>query len=408
LSARGSHEPRRRKSAGGRRLDWRTLPVALVCLGFAALVINRTIEVAAPNRVQEASVRLESASLEDLPSIARDAKLTLAESPLDARALSVLASVAEREGDAKRATELMRTAGRLSHRSASVDSWLFGHAIATRQYDEAFLHADALMRRRPDSLVSLFPPVLASVNNPAAIEPMARRLAFNPEWRTQFLMFSADRSSQTAFGLMSSLKKLGSPPTVEELSYYLNRLVNDQRFEEALADWRVLKPASAGDGRLVNDGDFSATQWIAPFGWDFEGTVVGNVEPADEHGRDEPALRIDYDGSARARFPQQLVVLAPGRYRLTGEALTANTESAGSLQWNVTCVEGQILGSWRTVDTNMQWRRFAVDFDVPAQGCRAQWLVLKPNREDRRTIVEAWYDKLAIVPLSGAARMQQP
>jgi hypothetical protein len=408
LSERGSHEPRRRKSAGRRRFDWRILPVAVVCLAFAALIVVRTIEVAGPNPMQEAAVRLESASVDDLPGIARDAKLTLADNPLDARAVSLLASVAERRGDSESATGLMRTAARLSHRSASVDSWLFSHAIATRQYDEAFLHADAIMRRRPDSLVSLFPPVLASVNHPAAIEPMARRLAFNPEWRTQFLTFAADRSPQTAFGLLSSLKKLGSPPTVEELSFYLNKLINEQRFAEALADWRVLRPSSAGDARLVSDGDFSAAEWIAPFGWDFEGNVVGNVEPADQHGRNEPALRIDYDGSARARFPQQLIVLAPGRYRLSGEALTANTESAGSLQWNVACVEGPILGSWRTIDTNLAWRRFSVDFDVPPEGCKAQWLVLKPNREDRRTTVEVWYDKLAISPLSSAAGMQQP
>ena len=84
--------------------------------------------------------------------------------------------------------------------------------------------------------------------------------------------------------------------------------------------------------------------------------------------------------------------------RLAGDVLTANHESAGSLEWGVYCVDGSKIAAWRTTDTNVEWRRFAVDFDVPAEGCPAQWLRLRGIRADRRSTVEVWYDKLAINP----------
>lgn len=405
MSERAPSKRRRGRSShartGGPRLGWRGLVIIACTLGFGALIVVRTLGEDVQDRVIDTSLRFETASYEDLPAIAADARTVLADSPLDARAMRILALVTERQGANDRAMDLMRTAWKLSRRDDSVDWWLYQQARQRRQYAEAFLHVDAVMRRRPDSLSPMFAPVLATLADPAALEPMAARMAYNPDWRWQFLGFLSDRVPESAFALMATTRKLGSPPSERELSYYLGRMVENRRYQEAYANWAALRPTSLGSNRpYVNNGDFSGVDSEAPFGWDFEGNVLGSIERATAHGRDENALRAEYDGSSQARFPQQMVVLPPGRYRLTGDALTANPESAGTLEWVVACVDGAIIARSPTVDTGMAWRRFAVDFETPAEGCGAQWLRLKTIRADQRSTVEAWYDKLSIIPLS--------
>lgn len=374
-------------------------PVIACGLGLAALIVGSVAVPGAQTRLRDASLRLETASLDDLPSIEADAKRALGRSPLEARALSLLAMAAERTDQEARARDLMRGAAKLSRRDGTVDAWLFNQAVRNRQYSEAFVHADAIMRRRGDSLAALFSPILAVLSDPQAIEPLAKRMVYGPDWRRQFLAYVSERSPDTAFALMSATRRLGGPPTSGELSNYLNAMVRDQRYREAHAHWQVLRGSPVQGAPAVSDGDFSGAGSTPPFGWSFEGNVFGSIERAEAYGREETALRVDYDGSSQARFPQQLVVLSPGAHRLSGDILTVTRESAGALRWTISCVDGAELASAPAVDTQVSWRRFTADFEVPADGCDAQLLVLKGKRGDRRSTIEVWYDKLAINPL---------
>ena len=145
---------RRRKSSHARsparRPNWRALLLIAFSLGFGTLVVLRTIKLESPSAVRTAAVALESASYEDLPAISAQARGAFAENPLDARAMRILAIVAERQGGNEHTTDLMRTAWRLNRRDDGLDRWLYGQAMRKRQYAEAFVHVDAILRRRPD------------------------------------------------------------------------------------------------------------------------------------------------------------------------------------------------------------------------------------------------------------------
>ncbi|MBW8366841.1 MAG: hypothetical protein K0M70_03155 [Arenimonas sp.] len=68
--------------------------------------------------------------------------------------------------------------------------------------------------------------------------------------------------------------------------------------------------------------------------------------------------------------------------------------------WTVTCASGgAALGETPPLRGNGPWRAFEAQFEVPAQDCAAQWLVLRlPARipAEQRIGGQAWFDAIKI------------
>jgi len=399
------NDDRTRRSGRGRtarqsapaRFGLAGLVACVAAVGLGGAMIWNAAARSGATIVESAAARLETASYSDLNGIAGDAREALSGSPLETRALGVLGIVAERTGRSDEATELMRAAGRLGRRDDGVDAWLYGAAMRNQRYSEAFLHADALMRRNLAELRPFLPPLVSALNDPTAIDPMAERMANKPLWRRQFLDYTSGRSPDLSFALLSAMKRRGSAPTDAELAAHVKGLVDANLYQQAVSHWRAFRPAGQASALLV-DGDFNNPSTAPPFGWNLEGNIFGNIERTDQLGRAGEALRIDHDGMSPARFPQQLVVLTPGRYRFSGETYAGTPQSAGRMEWRINCVDGTSVARVRNTDTAGAWKTFAMDFDVPVN-CPAQWLELKSVLGEQRVVVEVWYDKLSITPL---------
>lgn len=344
------------------------------------------------------------------------AQRALQENPLDARALTLLGLIAERKGDVKSAETLMQLGGARTWRDWTTQSWLFNWSIRHGDYANAMPHMDAILRAMPDLLAQLYP-VLASLTvNPQAFKALTDFLATSPPWRTEFLNSLSARLPDGArlIQLYAALTDQKSSPTASELAPFLNRLIKDGKFAEALQVWRNRLPSELRANQAAPfNRDFELPLDGLPFNWLIT-TVSGadvQIVPAPDTSN-KRMLRVQFSG-ARVSFTnvRQLLVLPPGRYRFEGQERADQLQSPRGLRWRVFCAEDPqpSLGETALLTGTIPWTGFSAAFAVPDTGCRAQWLQLElPARiASERTIEgEAWYQGLRInqAETAGAAR----
>jgi hypothetical protein len=338
----------------------------------------------------------------DAPRTVAAARADVAGDPLDPAALSALGGALDRTGDPARAGRLMALAGRLSWRDGRAQMWLLHHDLAAGDYPGAAVAADALLRTQDDPAVyePVFAALVDAARQDAALAPIAARLAPAPQWRTSFLI----RLSRAPWGiaggerLLTALRPTPVPPTDAELAPYVQRLTAEARYAQALADWRRLSRAAPARPAAIQDGEFESGVWdTMPFTW-WPGDGAGGYAAVDAgpgQGADR-AMRVRYDGVSAPTLPRQLLVLAPGVWRIRWRSADEAGDAA-RLAWRVVCIEGgaPLATTAGAASNSPVWRDAALSFTVPAAGCAAQWLQLAPDPGERRADIVVWYDKFA-------------
>ena len=351
----------------------------------------------------------ERLAARDPIAAARLAAGAIRRSPLDQTALSAYALAEDRLGRPQVASPAMTLAGRLGWRDVLTEVWLFRHDLLALDFTGAFDHADALLRREDAPPPIVLRILAVAAGDPRAVTPLADRLAANPAWRPAFFAFlAAPNQPPTAdldAALLGRLAVGPTPPTDDELAPYLRALVSQSRFGDAVQAWRRLSPAADRAGLLYN-GDFERTPGSTPFDWTLGGAAGWSATIADSpdgsHGK---ALNVQYDGVSQPRPLRELVVLAPGAYRLTGRLYEGSPAAAQSMPWSLTCAgETQpFVAQTPSPGAAGAWRAFGVDFTVPATNCAGQWLALAVRPSDRPGDISLWYDDLAIMPAGSTA-----
>jgi tetratricopeptide (TPR) repeat protein len=336
------------------------------------------------------------------------AQRALRSKPLDSRALTLLGLIAGRKGDEKRADALMQIAGARTWRDHEAQAWLFNRDVRRGDYAQAIAHADAIVRMDNEWLEELFPVLAALTVDARAFEALTDFLATSPPWRTWFLSQLSTRLANRArlIELYAALNETENPPTKQELRPYLDRLISDGNFEEAYQAWhRTLPPEQQARDTYLFNPDFKIPIDGLPFNWSLE-TVSGaeiQIVSSPDGGR-EPALLVEFLG-ARVSFEnvKQLMLLSAGDYTFRGRVKTEDLVTARGLWWNIFCADSvaKTLAHTELVSGTIPWTDFAVNFQVPAADCRAQWLQLElPARIAPETKIagQVWYRQLRIAP----------
>lgn len=351
------------------------------------LVLRRAAEAElAENRVANAA------------SLGRDA---LVRAPFDVRALRVVGLTEARAGRVDAADDILTLAGNWSLRDDPAHAWLVEHRLRRGDYASSLAHADTLVRRREDIRPQVFRlfTLAAATDRERALPVVARLMATRPPWRQSYLdsLYTSTDGLQVAAALAVLLQSSPAPLTNGELHQFYMQLLDKGQLEAVrTVRTRLNRPPAAA----VTNGGFGDAGAPEPFQWrlDQHAGVIAEIVPDDLRPTD-PALRVEYDGFSQSRIAEQLMFLAPGRYRLTAEARAEAGDPGARLAWTVTCAPGDlgILAAPSAPPGAAAWKPLSADFTVPA-ACTAQWLRLETRADDRRTPVVAWFDRVAIVP----------
>jgi hypothetical protein len=341
----------------------------------------------------------EVSSVEDL------ARRVLLSDPLDSRALSLLGSAAERNGDLARAETLMSLSAARSWRNPEPHVWLFAQAIRRGKFEEALAQADGLLRvQHWQFQASIFPILTLFGLYPSGVAALEKSLAANPPWRRAFLsQVTNGVNDHLMTQLYQSLIRSGQPPTALEMRPYLDRLILVGRFEEAYQDWRATILRAETLAHYPYNGNFEAPLDGVPFNWVFD-DVSGGVEiqvAATPDRENSHALRVQFSG-ARAGLGRigQLLMLAPGSYRLEFSVKPSGLRTERGLVWEISCAESRtMLAQANPVKGTAPWTDLEVRFNVPSSDCQAQWLKLTiPARTASETEIEGdiWFQNFRV------------
>jgi len=257
-----------------------------------------------------------------------------------------------------------------------------GRSIPARYFlaEQYFRIGDAAHGLREISLLARMVP-----NGVAGLAPFIATYAKDGRNRPQLLsLFRSDPQLEEA-ALSTLASDAGNADLVLELAnssnhqpVWANRLLETLvaagQYEKAHGIWERLAHIVPSSGPLVFDPGFKGSNAPPPFNWTFASSTVGLAE-RQPGGR----LHVIFYGQEDGALASQLLVLAPGRYRLAMN-LAGDLNHAGSLSWTVTCAASNTeLASLRLSDSKLA--SGGVTFDVPAN-CPAQQLQLVANAPD--------------------------
>lgn len=382
--------------------------VNLAAVSSAAAILDQT----ALDQVK----RIDDPSA-DLDEARRAAQQALRLDPLDARALALLALIAERRGNHGQADTLMQLAAERTWHDPIVQTWMIVRDTQRQDFGGAVNRAAALFKTNPELEPGMLRALIALTTEPAALHHLiSAMLATDPPWRAALLAQLCDQIKEP-LGLVELYRVMEQsrhPPTADELRPYLNRLIASGHYRDAYHDWLVMTQ-SWGAGNLKSepyDGDFSTEPRNLAFDW-FLPSFAGARAAIVPISTDSHALYVEFSG-AHVSFTDlsQLLLLAPGAYQLSGLVRAQDLRTTRGLWWQIECLGPSpvMLAHTGLVRGTVPWTKFSVDFQVPDKGCGAQRLALQlPARTftEKQIAGEAWYRDLRISTSADAAAQPQ-
>ena len=335
--------------------------------------------------------------------LAADSKRALAISPIEVMPLRTIGIITAANDDEKGAEKLLNLAARLSLHDYLTHAWLLDYRFRNDQVERAVYEVDILLRQSETNWAVIIPALITLTRDPRITEPLARTLAQRPFWRGIFVtrLGAEGEYPETTFALLSRMKALGSPASKEELDPYFIAGGKRMSPQQLFAQWIALLPPSARAAAtgLVRDGDFVGLDASPPFGWRYypaDGVYAERGTGPAGLGR---ALYVSYAGERQTVFANQQLVLAPGRYRLTGRAYADDAIDKGLFGWSVTCMtkgSESVLGSVPVNPVPGHPIRYAGEFEVPAS-CDQEQLELNGAPRDASFDTVAMYvDSIAV------------
>jgi hypothetical protein len=177
-------------------------------------------------------------------------------------------------------------------------------------------------------------------------------------------------NARTLLALADASHRTATSPWLPTL---LSGLVNTGQYAVARAVWADVAGVRIDPGQLLFDSGFANGDVPPPFNWALTSSTVGLAE-RQRGGR----LHVIYYGQEDGVLAAQLLLLAPGHYRMT-MGISGDRAQARPLSWSLTCEKSQTPFATTALD-GAAARGWA--FDVPAAACPAQRLELRGMSSD--------------------------
>jgi hypothetical protein len=295
-------------------------------------------------------------------------------------------TVAETAGDSARAERLFAEARRRDPRSAAARYFLAERYLRTGRVGQGLTELAVLSRLVEGSHAQIIPALVAFAKQPGSTAELQRFFNAAPSYRDAVLSELAAEPDNAEL-IVALAKPGGEPATANWQGQIVGALVARGEYARAEAAWRKLSGA-ASRGLLYNP-QFRPTGAAPPFNWSFPAGGAGLVEPA-SGGR----LQVLYYGRENAVLASQLLLLAPGRYRLA--MAIDGSGGDGALRWVVTCLPNNMVIARLPLANGS----VAGDFAVPA-GCAAQRLELAGSAGEGDRQAELAIGRLRLTKVGG-------
>lgn len=308
--------------------------------------------------VNDPAARRSAAALAD-QALSRDAGA--------ASAAITLAIIQGVEGGNAKSAALMAAAERLTRRDLRANIWQVENSVARGDVAGALRHFDFALRTSESAPDLMYPTLNAAIGDRRLAGPIARLLATRPPWAIPFLgqlgSAAPDLAGAAEFYLM--VKRLGLDPPAIGWTAVVDRLTTAGDVARARNVHTVLR--ASDPAALINDPNFrgvadspSVFDWLPSVDEGLQVQIGGGV----------PQLSFNAPAGFNGNIARQMLVLAPGRYRLRNTAMLSD-DNGSTPAWKISCVGGDSFESIPVATAVTA----PVAFSVPA-GCRAQWIVL--------------------------------
>lgn len=283
-------------------------------------------------------------------------------------------------GDPRAAARLVDLAVHRDPRFIPAWFWRIGFAAEHRKVADATDAAVRVIEISPDSREQTIPLVVRLTLSPASWPRIRRALATptGATWRESYFnqLVAAGVEPSIVFSAIDVVRETsGKPPGAREQEALLASMVQKGDFERAYTAWLGwLPPESLSKVAYLYDGRFSGAPGAKPFNWILTSSGDGAAVIDKQHG-----LRIDYTANQPVQLARQIILMTPGRYRMTSVSLLDQPMSQDAevpLLWQVICLpKRQAIATVRLPDATSA-KGAAIVFDVPP-GCAAQQLSLE-------------------------------
>lgn len=233
-------------------------------------------------------------------------------------------------GHVDAAEKAFRAAEWRDPRSLPAHYFLAERYSARRDAERALKEIASLANLSPGGVGTSAPYLAAFARDPSNWPRMKALFRSNPQIEDAALIELArdGRNAPAVLALASPGQRTARAPWLPVL---VNNLVNAGEYAKARAIWASVSSVGAAAQPLFDAG-FSNPEPPPPFNWSFASSTVGLAE-RQPGGR----LHAIFYGQEDGALAKQLLMLRPGRYRLSMRLLSSSSQ-AQALNWSVTCI----------------------------------------------------------------------
>lgn len=335
---------------------------------------------------------------EQLGRAAAEARAALRRNPTLPGPARILAMQAAVGGDSRQSDRLLDYSSRMSRRDIPTQFWLIEKRVAANDIAGALSHFGIALEVAPSTREVLFPVLSSALSYPHLRRPIAELAHRGDSWRAEFLYYAAAHADPASAGtLFLTLARLGTPPAAPHLQGLIERLVNAGNFAGAARIYEIVdRNWRLGDAAAQLDGAFSRAGDLPPFGWELNQNAAWRGARPDNAAND--ALQVNLSTSGEDWAARKLLLLPPGRYRLTG-AYGLMDGGSGRVRIELACSRGGTVVAALTSRLDRPVGALGGTFDIPS-GCRQQWVTIQAAGEGD-TPGRLWLDDLRLARAPG-------
>lgn len=327
----------------------------------------------------------------------RLARLALRQDPTALGAVVALGIDAQIRGHTQAARRFYTYAEALSRRNLQTQIWAIGNEIARDNIPAVLTHYDIALRTSRPAEALLFPTLASAIVDPAIRAALVHTLSRQPPWGDAFISYAISNGadSEATASLLAALSRRGVAISDGASSSVVDALFSAGKTERAWSYYAATHPGA--DRRRSRDPDFESTTTLpSVFDWTpvNDDSISAAIQPNAGGGG---VLTFAAPASIGGVAAQQIELLPPGGYVLTGRTEGIDQADDAHPYWTLVCSGGDELGRVELQSSTVANGRFAGRITVPA-GCPVQVLTLNLRPSSNISGVSGQIDRALLRP----------